>query len=183
MHFPALAVIQFSMCPPESNAWISVVGVVAGALVGATAVFIPNMLIERYRFRRESLSVKAALIAEIDALVEIADERKYLESIAEAVAYLETQPEGATCAFEAIVPAHYSRIYQANAHRVGLLASSIAVEIVKFHQLLDAAAQDVSAGGVIADGGSLAAFRQNHQILSRALSIGRKLARDSGGVG
>lgn len=157
-----------------ASQWVPAIAAILGAFVGAIAAFIPNLIVESHRFRKESCIVEASLIAEMTALIEIADERRYLSSIEQAIAHLETQPEGATLAFGVNVPSHYSRVYQANAHRIGMIQEDKATDIIRFHQLIDAVVQDVSDGGLLSAGGSVGAFKENQQILSRAFEIGRK---------
>ena len=159
----------------NSALWIPAIAGIVGALVGAIAAIFPNLVVESYRLRKEASSVEASLIAEISALVDIAGERKYLDSIGDVISHLKTQPAGATYAFQVNVPAHYSRIYQDNAHRIGLIDKDRAADIVRFHQLIDAVVQDIAHGGIIFEGAPLAAFEENHQILSRGLALGRKL--------
>lgn len=164
------------VCTSGSNQWVPAIAGILGALVGAIASFIPNLIVESNRRDKESCLVEASLIAEMTALVEIADERNYLSSLEQAIAYLETQPEGSTLVFGANIPSHYSRVYQANAHRIGIIEKSKATDIIRFHQLVDAVVQDVSDGGVLSAGGTINAFQENHKILSRAFEISRKYA-------
>ena len=148
---------------------------IIGAFVGATSAFIPNLINEHFRVKREAKSIESALIAEITALLNIADERKYLLGMEQIISHLKTQPEGTAWQFQVNVPAHYSRIYQTNFHSIGIINNDVATDIITFHQLIDAVVQDVMPGGMLHNGGALDVFEQNYQILGRAFTIGRKL--------
>ena len=156
--------------------WISALAGIVGAIVGAIASLLPAWVIESRRVKHEAELVEASLISEILAIADIAKERKYLESLADAIRYLEAQPNGAVIPFSVNIPAHYSRVYQANAYRIGTIEQSKATDIIRFHQFIDAVVQDLMEGGALASGGDLEAFRENFQILSRAMEIARKYA-------
>jgi len=156
--------------------WIPALAGILGALVGAIAAFIPNLIVESRRLRQEACLVEASLLAEMTALVEVAEERDYLTDLANVIARLEQQPHGSTFSVSANIPTHYSRVYQANAHRIGIIDKRKATDIIRFYQLVDAVVQDVTAGGALNAGAAVEAFKQNHQILSRAFEIHRKYA-------
>ena len=73
------------------------------------------------------------------------------------------------------VSKEYSRIYQANAHQIGVIQTEQAVDIVRFHQLMDAVVQDVRPGGLLSNGAQLHAFTETEKIFKSALEVGRKL--------
>jgi len=170
-----VSLLASQVASSHTDASIAAAAAVVGALVGALASVIPNWLIEKYRLRREAEHVEASLVAEISGLIEIASERKYVQGLNDAATYLRTQPEGSTFRFDVRIPDHYSRIYQANAQRIGLLPPRRAADIVRFHQLADAVVQDLIPGGVISRGAPVEAFEQNVQILSRALALGNAI--------
>ena len=60
----------------SSDAKIAAIAGVAGALIGALAAIIPNLVVERHQTRKEAEQIEASLIAEISGLLEIASERK-----------------------------------------------------------------------------------------------------------
>ena len=163
-------------CTSQSSQWVPALAGIFGALVGAIASFIPNLIVESHRRRKEACLVEASLIAEMTALVEVAQERNYLSSLEQVISHLETMPAGSELTFRANIPAHYSRVYQANSHRIGIIEQTKATDIIRFHQLVDSVVQDVSEGGVLSGGGVIDAFKENHQILSRAFAISRKYA-------
>ena len=154
--------------------WIPALAGILGALVGSIATFIPNLIVESRRNRKESKLVEASLIAEMTALVEIAEERRFLPSLELVISHLENQPAGSKSFLSANIPLHYSRVYQANVHRIGIVEQTKATDIIRFYQLIDAIVQDISEGGVLSEGGTIDAFRENHRILTRAFEISRR---------
>lgn len=163
----------------EPNTLVPAIAAIAGAFVGSVTTIIPTLITGWFGRRRETIQIQAALLAEIGALVEIAEERKYLRGLENARKYLEQQPSGSTHCLAVRIPEHYSRIYQANAERIGLMKPELARKIVHFHQFVDAIVQDVTPGGPLAEGCELEGFVEAEKILRRALEIGREVSSDN----
>ena len=108
----------------EPNTLIPAVTGILGAFVGSVATGIPILLTEWCKSRKESEQIKSSLVAEVSALVEIPENRGYLKGLRDVCDYLQGQPEGATYQFSVLIPAHYSRIYQANANQIEVGGSS-----------------------------------------------------------
>ncbi|MGH9878310.1 MAG: hypothetical protein ACRD5H_11785, partial [Nitrososphaerales archaeon] len=142
------------MTPLDPNIVIPAVTGIVGAFVGAVSSFVPNMINDYFKNKRESKIIEAALISEIQALVEIAEARKYVKGLEQVCAYLASQPTETTYPFTVGIPDHYSRIYQVNAHRLGSVSRRTAVDIIRFHQFADAVVQDVRPGGTFSEGGT-----------------------------
>ena len=157
------------------NEWLPVYAAIGGAFVGAIASFIPNALTAFINHRRDSHIIEASLVAEIVALVKVVEARDYLGSLNLIITNLNSQAAGTTFGFTVDVPAHYSRIYQANCHKIGLVRKNIAVKVVRFHQLVDAVVQDVKPGGLMSQGVTVDAYRQDSEILTQAIALGREL--------
>ena len=155
--------------------WLPVYAAIGGAFVGAIASFFPILIVETYKNRMESHQIQASIIAEIAALVEVMEARGYLGSLKNIVEQFNAKPELTSYSISVDVPSHYSRIYQGNCSRIGLICSNTAVKIVRFHQLIDAVVQDVKPGGVLSRGAEKKAFIEAIAILEQALEIGEEL--------
>lgn len=162
----------------DPNSLISAGAAIIGAITGAVAAAFPLFLMELYKGRKESAQIRAALISEVATLVEIAESREYLKGLQKAYNSLKGQPKEATYRYGAKIPNHYSRIYQANLDRIGILDTDTARKIVQFHQLIDAVVQDVVPGGPLYEGRGLKAFEEAANILERALQLGREISND-----
>ena len=164
-----------SLVENQQNQWLPVIAAIGGAFVGSISSFFPNYLLELKRHKNESRTVASALIAEIGALLTIIKHRKYVEGIRDAAVFLRANP-GTPMKFCVRVPAHYSRVYQAHVHRLGLIQPDLSTKIIEFHQLIDAIVRDITPGGPLADeGGDAEAFEQLANIINEAVSIGRKI--------
>lgn len=159
----------------DPNILIPALAGILGAVVGAVASFVPNLITDYYRNKREAKKIEASLIVEIKALVEVADARSYQSTLEKICAHLQSKPQGTTYQFTVNVSKEYSRIYQANAHQIGVIQTEQAVDIVRFHQLMDAVVQDVRPGGLLSNGAQLHAFTETEKIFKSALEVGRKL--------
>jgi hypothetical protein len=133
---------------------------------------------------KESESVRAALFAEVDALIEIVDLRGFLPSLREMEHTLrnrvsplqEFRGEESILSFEVKIDSQFNRVYQGNVSRLGVLSTLEAKQIVRFHQLADSVRLDVIPGGLLAEGTSDPdKFKETADLLETALRIGREL--------
>lgn len=156
--------------------------VLVALVTGLTAAGGPY-LIWRRQAESERRSVRAALLAEVAALLEIVEIRGYVRDLREAEELLsrleqwqldELSPE--ECQICIPVGDHYNRVYQSNVNRLGSLSAREARMVVRFYQLIDSVKADVTEGGVLYQG-SLDAedFRDTADILEAAMALGRQL--------
>lgn len=169
-----IQVIQ-SLFHSEPNEWLPVIAAIGGAFVGGISTLFPAYFLELRKMRVERASLTSALVSEISALLKIIEYRGYLESLIEAANYLQANPES-SYRFTVKVPSHYSRVYQSNVERIGLVNSDLAIQIIEFHQLIDAVVQDVTPDSPLQkDGGDIDTFEELIKILESAISVGRKI--------
>ncbi|MBI1425017.1 MAG: hypothetical protein GC149_16340 [Gammaproteobacteria bacterium] len=162
----------------DPNMIVPAVFGIAGTVVGAVVTGASVFLSEWWKDKKKSAQIRASLIAEVDALVEIANKREYLQGLLKTRDYLKTQPEGTRYSYTVRIPDHYSRIYQANADSIGSIDSETACKIVQFHQFVDAVVQDVLPGGSLHVGGNIDNYEQTANILEHALNLGREISND-----
>lgn len=167
-----------NLCESPTSPWITVVTALGGVIVGGFLTFYSNFFLERSKRLHERKVVTTALVSEIQSILTIIEHREYVVHMKAIFLQLQNQ-QGATALYKVRVPDHYSRVYQANLGRLGLLDSKLAAKIVEFHQLTDAIVQDITPGGEIAErGGSAEAFRQMILLSERAISIGNEIMED-----
>lgn len=136
---------------------------------------------------RERESVRAALMAEVLAFVELVALRGYVEGLRDAQAHL-SPPEGVSVTeifeprflkYSVNIHEHYNRVYQANVTRLGGLSTDEARQIVRFYQLADSVRLDVTAGGVLFSGtADPDSFGEAADLLEAAMKIGRELTSE-----
>ena len=153
--------------------------ILLGPLLGVIASFIPNWLLEQHKKSEESKDNAKALIAEVAALISVARARKYLPDVKSVVAHLRVQPEGSIFKYEVMVPENYARVYRALLPKVGLLPSSLAVELIEFHQLVEAVATDLRPRGVVARGAVLDSFLELEQLFERIFELGDSIVQQA----
>ena len=154
--------------------WLPVGAAIFGALIGGVISYLPNRFLESHKRAAEAEAVRNALITEIKSIMAIIKERQYsllLEGVIRDV-----KNSGGTRVLSVRVPPHYSRVYQAQVARIGLIAPELATQVITFHQLIDAVVQDVSPGGILAEyGGDLESFKLLRDIFGRALASADKI--------
>ena len=159
----------------KPNEWLPIYSGLFGVVAGGLLSFFSTYYLERKREQNFSEKIESCLIAEISALIEIIDQRRYLFLIQEVVKELNSKPKGTIASFVVGIPEHYSRVYQENCVHVGVLDKATAHDIVVFHQLVDAIVQDIKSGGITNKGATIEAFEEMNVIFSKAISIGKKL--------
>lgn len=153
---------------------LPVIAAFGGAIIGGLVSYLPNKLLEAHKREREADAVRNALITEIRSIIAIIEERGYFTEMEKVIQNL--NHTGGIAGFSARIPDHYSRVYQAQVSRIGLLAPDLATKIITFHQLIDAVVQDISPGGYIAEqGGNLERFKTLRDIFGRALASARQV--------
>lgn len=68
---------------------------ILGAVVRAVASFVPNLITDYFRNKREAKKIETSLIAEIKVLIEVADARNYQITLEKICAHLQSKPQGA----------------------------------------------------------------------------------------
>ena len=157
------------------NEWLPVYAAIGGAFIGAIASFIPILVVEIFNNRKEAKYLELSMVFEITSLVELIDTRGYIKDIENIIEKFNLDPTLKSHSYTIGVDSEYSRIYQANCNRIGLINSDTAIKIIKFHQLIDAVVQDVKPGGALSNGNKKASFEQTKIIFEKALQIGSQL--------
>ena len=158
----------------KPNEWLPVYAALGGAAMGAIVSIIPNWVIESRRERSFSKQIKRCIIAEISAILKIAEQRKYLDAIQSAVNHLKIKPNE-NYMLVADIPDHYSRVYQENCKHLGVVDSKVSADIIIFYQLIDAVVQDIKPNGTFSANPTLPAYEETLNILTEALEIARNL--------
>lgn len=129
---------------------------------------------------RESRSVRAAIMAEVEALIEIAKRQKYGNQISAALrswTYDQEHRLGGYYRVRLTIPEHYNRVYLANAPKLGVLREKDARNVVRFYQLMDSLRADTSEGGVLFDGTQdYELLRGAQQLYKTVMDLGESLA-------
>ena len=165
----------------EGTNWTTVFVALA---TGSAAACGPLLLWSR-QVKRERESVRASLLAEVSALLEMVERRNYVRDLRATEAHLkELSPDQLklinTEEFGFALPAgeNYNRVYQANVSRLGVLSAAEATQIVRFYQLADSVRADVSSGGVLAIGSvDHESYGETAGILETAIEIGTQLIK------
>jgi len=156
-----------------SSAWFPIFTLLLGSLFGAFSSIIPAALIDSRRNRTQAKRLMKALQTEVVSLMQIIDKRHYLSSLSDCITALNSDPTPVPFCIN--IPQHYSRVFQANLDNIGLLRDPFLTHLLTFHQLIDAAVQDVKPGGVIAGGGSRDDFLELQSVITHALAVGKTL--------
>jgi hypothetical protein len=166
----------------QSLAAVNWTAILIAFISGLAAVTGPFWLWKR-QSKRESASVKASLLAEVEALIEIVERRRFLPILREKQALLTARRKSLIGTFAALpevfsvrIDSQYNRVYQGNVTKLGVLSAEEAKQIVRFHQLADSVRLDVTSGGALARGtDSPEVYGEAADLLEMALEIGHSL--------
>lgn len=159
----------------EKVEWASVFSFIGLAVTPITAA-----LAWYSKSRQERTSVRIALVAEVTALRDIAEQRGYRQELLETARHLSGLPEAerTVIPYRVSVPDHYCRVYVAHVSKLGMLKGQDAKLVVTFYQYADSVVTDVTKGGVLYEGSDdPKPFEENAQILTLAIEAANDLER------
>ncbi|MFV5906257.1 hypothetical protein [Klebsiella oxytoca] len=146
-----------------------------GACIGAGISGWINYKISRSNHDLEKLSFAAGFIAEVESLQKVMRERGYLESFTSFANHPDVMA-GAKVLYEILIPDNFSRFYNANLNKVGLLGVERTKLLIQYHQILQALAQDFKKGSYVnINGFDKEAIDESVRFFTLALSIGDQL--------
>ncbi|MDD9197567.1 hypothetical protein PVK62_17240 [Aliivibrio sp. S3MY1] len=169
-------IILETIAKQQPSEWVPVVSALGGALVGGLVTFFPTKYLEESRSKAFSKQIQNSIIAEVSVLVRIIENRKYVESMTEAVEHLRKYPEG-EFTLVADIPSHYSLIYQEQCKNIGVLDREVARNIINFYQLIDAVVQDIKPNGTFSAYAPLEAYQESLAMFQLAVEIGKNLEK------
>ena len=132
----------------DSNPYLPVYSAIGGAFVGAVSTFIPSIIIDYFKAKRERKSLTFALYAEVSATIKLIEFRQYIENVQDIIEKLKTGSIPSDT-YQIIVPDDYCLVYKSNITKIGALAPELQIPIVQFYQLLEGVIQDVKPGGLL----------------------------------
>lgn len=149
---------------------------ISDALLVALVTVIINFLIQiffkNWDKKSQRLSVQLAIIAEVKALKNIIDQRKYLQDIDSIISYLENN-RGHRKPMSLEIQSNVFPVYSSNLDKIGQLSPSLAPKIVTFYSLLSSILQDVKMGGLLSirESATFENYKNVYELLNSALEI------------
>lgn len=147
-------------------------------LLKFTLPLITGIVLWFLKASKERSTIGLAISAEISALCEIAEARGYLTALREKADLLRLkEPEDESPMAMCIkVPEHYCQVYTNNLDTIGKLDADEAELVVRFYQFIDSVVQDVTEGGLLAQGvAAPEIFDEAIKIFEKALSTADQL--------
>lgn len=121
------------------------IAVVIGGLLAVTGGFLSTTLLERRRRQQEARNLALAFGGEISGLLELIQERHYVQRFEQVISQIETTGEPFFMPFR--VRYAYDRVYNANVGRIGLLQPPLSEQIPIFYTRLTSALDDMVSLG------------------------------------
>lgn len=153
---------------------------ISDALVVALVTIVTNFLVQLFFKYRDSSthskSIKKAIIAEIEAIINIVEQRNYKEDINKIIYQLEKNPNS-RFSFSIDINKDIFPVYSHNLDKIGSLDGELAKQVVTFYSLLSSVIQDVKVGGILnnKEYGTLENFKNLRVLLTKALELGNNI--------
>ena len=173
-----VVVWDFAAAPAAAGSinWSTAAVALISGLIGISG----SWLALGWQARRESRSVRAAILAEVEALLELAARKHYVGQFSKVLNNLALDEQHGlrrTYSVRLGIPEHYNRVFQANAPKLGVLTEKNARHVVRFYQLMDSLRAETSEGGRLHEGTSDSEpFESAAHILNETLRTGKFLA-------
>jgi hypothetical protein len=120
------------------NFWSAIAGGIV-AILGSVAT---PVLLEWNKRKAERLSLTGAIVGEIEAIMSIAQHRKYIEGIRQVLAAAQANPNNPGI-FHFSVRRNPMRVYEANLTRIGNLPNPLPKQIVGFYAGISSILEDI----------------------------------------
>ncbi|TXI50807.1 MAG: hypothetical protein E6Q50_02275 [Lysobacter sp.] len=171
--------LRNALVPPE-NDWIPVVAAIGGALVGAFATAIPSWITSQLEVSTKKKILKATIRAEISALVQLLETRKYADVFKGVAEELENQGPDATKKYPAMPESqHYLSVFKNSSGQLGLLEPNLAETALGFYYTLEAALMDFKADGIFTIGAKAKNYRDAEKLFNDTVTLGKRFLRES----
>ncbi|WP_152219788.1 hypothetical protein [Pseudomonas sp. SCB32] len=169
----------------DGTDWTTVLVALASGATGAAGTFGMHWL----QGGNERKSVRASILAEIRALIELVEKRQYVPALIEECQNLSLRVSTCTpfslgevqpMVYQVTVPENYNLIFRENSSKLGCLEPQDAADVVRFYQLIQSVIVDIGPGGFLYEGA-----RDPNQvyatisIFENALAIGSALLERS----
>ncbi len=153
-----------------------IISVFLGAIIGSVATGGVTLYVNHKQRKSDKECITQALVAEIQAHLEIVKRRHFREGLMEAIDYLQKNPQE-TWKYSVVISRDHSPVFSRNADKLGLLDAEIRQDVVRFYQLLESVICDIREGeGFLAkEGGTLATYQELVGIVDDALETGARI--------
>jgi hypothetical protein len=121
------------------------IAVIVGGLLAIAGGIITTTLLERWKQAQESRNLALAFKGEITSLLELIEERGYVNRLGEIIEQIETTRQPFYMPFKARFK--YDRVYEANVDQIGTLRPPLPESVAIFYTRLNSILEDLIALG------------------------------------
>jgi len=119
----------------------ALLGTIVGGLIAFCSSVGATYILDNRKKTLEARSIAVVISGEIGMVCKLIKKRQYQQHIQSHIANLKR--DSSTASFSAHVRRSYSKAYDANIQKLGVLEYGLAGEIVEFYGLLNAAIEDI----------------------------------------
>jgi hypothetical protein len=134
---------------------------ILGAILAIGGGFVAKI----YERRKERESLRAALRAEIQAILAIVERRDYIPGLSR---FVEAIRAGSPNFFEVRIGRDYDIVFRSNCDKLGLLLSETAAKTVRFYYLVSSVVEDIN---LLRDAGESPALQARYGLNANARNL------------
>ncbi len=143
---------------------VAILGVL-GTIVGAILAISGGFAEKAYARRKQLQSLRAALRAEIQAILAIVERRDYIRGLS---AFVDAIRAGAPNFFEVRIGRRYDIVFRSNCDKLGLLSSETAARTVRFYFQVSSVVEDLD---LLRDAGESPGLQARYRLNERDRSL------------
>ncbi|MDV7623927.1 hypothetical protein R4615_17395 [Acinetobacter baumannii] len=157
---------------------ISLTNAILVALFSAFISFVVQLFFKWNDRRYQAKSFELSIIAEVEAILNIIDKRKYRKGLEEGVFQFELGERlsvNKIYTLEIQIQENYCPIYFNNLDKISFISPQKVKDVVRFYSLLMSLAQDVKPDGLLNTEPSREAFNECLNVFDEAIIIGNRI--------
>jgi hypothetical protein len=157
------------------------ISIISALLVALFSAFISFLVQLYFKWNDRSYQAKSfelSIIAEVEAILNIMEKRKYRKGLEEGIFFFELGEKLSTneiYTLEVQIQENYCPIYFKNLDKISLISPKKVKDVVRFYSLLMSLAQDVKPDGLLNTGPSREAYDECLSVFDEAIMIGKRI--------
>ena len=155
---------------------ISVSDAIIVAFFSAGISFIIQFFFKWYDHKHNASSFELSVIAEVEAMLNIIDKRKYREALESGIVVSHLTEKGLSLQID--IQENYCPIYYSNLDKISLLSKDKVKDVVQFYSILASLVQDVKPGGILnSEQPDTEDYQECLQLLNEAVILGKRIIK------
>lgn len=157
---------------------INIISALLVAFFSALISFLVQLYFKKNDRSYQAKSFELSIIAEVEAILNIIEKRKYRKGLEEGIFFFEVGKKlsvNETYKLEVQIQENYCPIYFNNLDKISFISQEKVKDVVRFYSLLMSLAQDVKPDGILNTEPSREAYDECLSVFDEAILIGNRI--------